>query len=146
MITKTTRKIQFLIPSNLKEVRPAADKVLVFLKDLSLIASDQFDIRLCFEEALINAIKYGKSAQVSIAILAEQVQIKVIDQGPGISSQEQEKVFMPFYRVDQARSPQTVGVGLGLAVARDIIRAHGGEIELKNRQPHGLCVIVTLPI
>lgn len=92
-----------------------------------------------------NAIKYGEEADVSLIVQDKQLQIKISDQGPGIREFEMENVFAPFYRVDAARSPQTSGTGLGLAVARDIIRTHGGDIKLRNREPRGLTVIVTLP-
>ena len=72
-------------------------------------------------------------------------QIKIKDQGPGIDETELEKVFRPFYRVDAARTSGKGGSGLGLAVARDIVRAHGGEIKLMNLPAGGLQVTVSLP-
>lgn len=92
-----------------------------------------------------NAIKYGKKAEVKLQKKPDAIQIKILDDGPGIVEEELEKVFMPFYRVDTSRSPQTSGSGLGLAVARDIIHMHGGQIKLSNRKPKGLCVTVELP-
>jgi signal transduction histidine kinase len=72
---------------------------------------------------------------------SDLIQISISDQGPGIPEHELENVFAPFYRVDKSRNKQP-GSGLGLAVARDIIRAHGGDITLINRQPHGLTAMV----
>lgn len=103
-------------------------------------------LKRAFTNMIENAVKYGDKAQVSIAPHNETLQIKINDEGPGIPENEMEKVFSPFYRVDPSRSPETSGSGLGLAVARDIIRAHGGDIQLFNREPTGLSVVVTLPL
>lgn len=90
-----------------------------------------------------NAIKYGDIAEVSVQKSEDLIQINISDHGPGIPVHEFENVFAPFYRVDKSRNKQR-GSGLGLAVARDIIRAHGGDITLINRQPKGLTVMVVL--
>jgi signal transduction histidine kinase len=95
---------------------------------------------------LENAIKYGVEVDVELSTQDEKIHIKIMDIGPGIPQEEMEQVFAPFYRVDRARSPEQSGSGLGLTVARDIIRAHGGDISLSNRDPHGLSVHVILPI
>ena len=93
-----------------------------------------------------NAVKYGNEAWVELSHAKEHIQIKITDNGPGIAEAELEKVFLPFYRANQARTPDRGGTGLGLSVARDIIHAHGGEIRLMNRlDQQGLCVLVNLP-
>ena len=92
-----------------------------------------------------NAVKYGARAIVSMQTDDAGWQIKIKDQGPGIDEVELEKVFRPFYRVDAARTSGKGGSGLGLAVARDIVRAHGGEIKLRNLPTGGLQVTVSLP-
>ena len=93
-----------------------------------------------------NAIKYGKEASITLEEKQQEIIIKITDQGKGIPTHEHEKVFEPFYRVDPSRSPETSGTGLGMAVARDIIRTHGGEVALMNNHPNGLTVIITLPL
>jgi signal transduction histidine kinase len=93
-----------------------------------------------------NAVKYGGEAEVSLAEADAQVEIAVADQGPGIPLEEQEKVFAPFYRLERSRNRATGGSGLGLAVARSIIRAHGGDITLANRPDGGLVARVGLPV
>lgn len=92
-----------------------------------------------------NAVKYGDRADISLKQTDKELQIRISDEGPGIPQDQLEKVFAPFYRVDAARSPKKSGTGLGLAVARDIIRAHGGEIHLYNRDPRGLTAVISLP-
>ncbi|MCE3250691.1 MAG: histidine kinase [Geminicoccaceae bacterium] len=68
------------------------------------------------------------------------------DDGPGISESEFERVFAPFVRLEGSRSPETGGIGLGMAIARSIVRGHGGEITLHNRREGGLRVAVRLPL
>jgi len=92
-----------------------------------------------------NAVKYGGSAEVAMRPDADSVVITVDDYGPGIPEQEFDNVFRPFYRVESSRSRDTGGTGLGLSVANDIVRAHGGEIRLENRPEGGLRVTVVLP-
>jgi signal transduction histidine kinase len=95
---------------------------------------------------LDNAIKYGDSARVDLSREAERVVITIDDAGPGIPAEEHENVFAPFYRLEPSRNPDTGGVGLGLAVARTIMREHGGDVTLSNRPTKGLRVRVELPV
>ena len=67
------------------------------------------------------------------------------DDGPGIAEGERERVFDPFYRIEASRSRETGGTGLGLTVARTMVRAHGGDIRLDTAASGGLRVVVTLP-
>ena len=92
-----------------------------------------------------NAARYGGRATVHAIRKADMIELMIDDEGPGIPASEWENVFMPFYRIDESRNRKTGGVGLGMTVARTIIRAHGGDIRLENRTPQGLRVIVTLP-
>ena len=71
--------------------------------------------------------------------------IDIADRGPGIAEADREKVFAPFHRIEQSRSRETGGTGLGLALARDIVRGHGGDITLGDRDGGGLLARVTLP-
>jgi signal transduction histidine kinase len=92
-----------------------------------------------------NAVKYGGRARVSLTLQNGYLRIDIDDNGPGIPEHLQEKVFSPFYRVETSRNRSTGGTGLGLTVARSVISAHGGEIELRNRSSSGLRVSVKLP-
>lgn len=102
-------------------------------------------LKRAFGNLIDNAIKYGGAAQVALLPAGEKVVVTVEDDGPGIPPAELEKVFTAFYRVEGSRSRETGGVGLGLAVVRTIVRAHGGEVTLENREDGGLRAIVTLP-
>jgi signal transduction histidine kinase len=68
-----------------------------------------------------------------------------LDEGPGIAENELERVFEPFYRIEASRSRGTGGTGLGLGIARNIARAHGGDPVLRNRPAGGLEALLTLP-
>lgn len=92
-----------------------------------------------------NAVKYGTRADVTVADDPAQLRITIADPGPGIPEDQLERVFEPFYRLETSRSRDTGGVGLGLSVARDIARAHGGELTLSNRAGGGLEAAVALP-
>ena len=93
-----------------------------------------------------NAVAYGERARVSPEPGAETLRILVEDDGPGIPEADLERVFEPFLRLEASRSRETGGVGLGLAIARSILRGHGGDITLENRSGGGLRAIVPLPL
>ncbi|QJE74840.1 HAMP domain-containing protein [Aerophototrophica crusticola] len=103
-------------------------------------------LRRAFCNLLDNAVKYGGTAELGLSRGAETVTVTIDDHGPGIPEAEFDNVFRPFYRLEASRSRDTGGTGLGLSVANDIIRGHGGEIRLSNRPGGGLRVTVTLPV
>ncbi|MBT3361857.1 MAG: HAMP domain-containing protein [Rhodospirillales bacterium] len=102
-------------------------------------------LKRVFANLIGNAVKYGGTAKVSLAEEKNSIVITVDDDGPGIPEEECEKVFTAFYRLEHSRSRETGGVGLGLAVVRSIVRAHGGDVMLSNRAEGGLRATVTLP-
>jgi len=99
----------------------------------------------CLVNLIDNAHKYGKKVTVTLIKQPEQLQIIITDEGPGIPEEALETVFEPFYRLETSRSRATGGTGLGLSIARNIARAHGGDIILHNRGGGGLEVILSLP-
>lgn len=100
----------------------------------------------CLTNLLLNSKRYGKSAAVQVQTQHRHLQIIIDDDGPGIPSIERENVFRPFYRLDQARNLDSGGVGLGLSIARDAIRSHGGQIYLQQSPMGGLRVVIRLPL
>jgi len=92
-----------------------------------------------------NAVKYGKQARAAIRSTPSEVTITINDQGQGIPEPELSRVFEPFYRVEESRSRETGGVGLGLAIALSAVEAHGGQLTLLNRPEGGLAAVVSLP-
>lgn len=93
-----------------------------------------------------NALLYGGTVSISAARNGEAVEIVVDDDGPGIPESEREEVFRPFYRLDSARSPDTAGTGLGLTIARDVMRAHGGDLTLEESPEGGVRARMRLPV
>jgi len=102
-------------------------------------------LKRCLANLIDNAVLYGESATVRMEDGQSALTIRVLDEGPGIAEADLEKVFEPFYRLEQSRSRATGGTGLGLAIARNIARMHGGDIALRNRSTRGLEAVLTLP-
>jgi len=102
-------------------------------------------LRRAISNLIDNAVKYGNRAYVSLVPEPERVVLMVEDEGPGIPRSERERVFDPFYRIENSRDPNTGGVGLGLSVTRSIIWEDGGDIILGTRKGGGLSVRVELP-
>lgn len=96
-----------------------------------------------------NAIRYSPTGtRVGIGVRERDgmMQISVTDQGPGISEEEQERIFERFYRVDAARSRQTGGTGLGLSIVKHVMQQHGGEVTVWSREGHGSTFTLSLPV
>jgi signal transduction histidine kinase len=103
-------------------------------------------MRRALRNVIENAVRYGGSAHVRHGMANGEVFITIDDDGPGIPATELERVFDPFFRPEQSRSLETGGHGLGLSIARTIVRAHGGEISLSNREAGGLRTTITIPL
>jgi signal transduction histidine kinase len=102
-------------------------------------------LRRCLSNLLDNAFRYGQRPSVEVDDGARELTLRVLDEGPGIPQAELERAFEPFYRGEASRSRETGGTGLGLGIARNIARAHGGELTLSNRAGGGLEATLTLP-
>jgi signal transduction histidine kinase len=96
-----------------------------------------------------NAVTYGQRARVALEEGRDEWRVVIDDDGPGIPEADVERVFAPFVRLEESRNPETGGVGLGMAISRSIVRGHGGDIALHNRQGEhgieGLRVTIRLP-
>ena len=108
------------------------------------LGAPQF-LRRCISNLIDNATAYGQRAEIGVEEGATELAIRIRDHGPGIPESELETVFEPFYRLERSRSRETGGTGLGLSIARDIARAHGGDVQLRNHPDGGLEAILTLP-
>jgi len=102
-------------------------------------------LRRALANLVENAVRYGSAVAIAITDAPDAVRIEVLDRGPGIAAEHLDKVTIPFYRVEWSRSRDTGGAGLGLAIAKDIIESHGGELTLANRDGGGLAARVRLP-
>ena len=101
--------------------------------------------RRCIANLIENADRYASAVSVELTVEVGFVKILIDDNGPGISEELRDQVFRPFFRLDDSRNLDTGGVGLGLAIARDAIISHGGEIELQDSPTGGLRVMLKLP-
>lgn len=100
-------------------------------------------LRRAVRNLVENAVRYGERARVILSARDDVIEITVEDDGNGIPEPEMERVFQPFVRLEDSRNRETGGVGLGLSIARSIVRGHGGDIALFNGS--GLHAVVTLP-
>ena len=128
----------------------ARDVTLVNSVPGSLVAvADSDRMRQVISNLLDNAIKYGRAggrAAVEGRVLPNgRIEVKVVDDGPGIPEDSQERIFERFYRVDKARSREQGGTGLGLAIVKHVVQAHGGDVRLESVPGDGSAFIFTLP-
>jgi signal transduction histidine kinase len=102
-------------------------------------------LKRCLANLVDNALKYGQRVEIAVTDTQTRLTLTIRDRGPGIPETELEKVFEPFYRLESSRSRDTGGTGLGLSIARNIARAHGGELTLRNHPQGGLEAVLELP-
>jgi two-component system osmolarity sensor histidine kinase EnvZ len=100
----------------------------------------------CVMNLVENADRYAEHVSVRAGRRGETIEITVDDDGPGIPADKREEAFRPFYRIENSRNQATGGVGLGLTIARDVIRGHGGDIALMDSPAGGLRARLVLPI
>jgi two-component system, OmpR family, osmolarity sensor histidine kinase EnvZ len=103
-------------------------------------------IKRCLTNLVSNALRYGTMVQLQAVRGRTSVEITIEDNGPGIPPDKYEDVFRPFFRLDESRNVDTGGVGLGLTIARDVARSHGGDVALAPSALGGLRVIVRIPV
>ena len=103
-------------------------------------------IRRCVNNLIDNSLKYGKKVNIELSKKSTNIFIKIEDDGPGIPENEYENVFKPFYKIDKGRADSKSSVGLGLSIASDIIRSHGGNVKLEKSELNGLGVKIFLPV
>nr|WP_281379136.1 ATP-binding protein [Chthonobacter rhizosphaerae] len=102
-------------------------------------------LRRAVRNLVENAVRYGACARLTVEATPTEALILVDDDGPGIPADRLEEVFEPFVRLEASRNQDTGGVGLGLSTARSIVRRHGGDLTLANREGGGLRATIRLP-
>ena len=103
-------------------------------------------IKRCINNLIDNSLKYGNKVNIELSKKTTNIFINIEDNGPGIPEKEYENVFKPFYKIDKGRADAKSSVGLGLSIASDIIRSHGGNIKLEKSKLNGLGVRIFLPV
>lgn len=146
---KTEERIEIdladLLSQLAEEARESGQDVTLQASESATVSAAPLALKRALSNLIGNAVKYGNRADVSLAARPGHFDVVIEDDGPGIPEELQEKVFAPFYRVEGSRSKETGGVGLGLSVARSILRKHGGDVALENRKEGGLRVTASLP-
>jgi signal transduction histidine kinase len=102
-------------------------------------------LKRCLMNLIENAVRYGQAADVRLEDSRDRLSIIIADRGEGVPEAELEELFNPFYRREESRARATGGTGLGLGIARNIARAHGGDVTLRRGKTRGLEAVVSLP-
>jgi two-component system osmolarity sensor histidine kinase EnvZ len=124
----------------------ATKRITLSVAEPLTVAVKRNAIKRCLVNLIDNALKYGKRVQVEVRRAGRRVELSVDDDGPGIAEDRREEAFRPFHRLDEGRNLQAGGVGLGLAITRDIARSHGGDVRLEKSPLGGLRAVLRLPI
>ncbi len=142
--------LQDLVATVNYEIGDNRQPVELQLEEPLLLDADRELLWRVFENLLRNALIHaGENGVIQVsaqAIPGKEIQLKVQDSGPGIAEEHIDRIFEPFYRVDEARNRHSGGHGLGLAIAASAVRRHGGRILASNRPTGGLEVTVVLPL
>ena len=102
-------------------------------------------INRCINNLIENSLKFAKKVEVKIEKQQDNIIIAISDDGPGIPQEEYENITKPFYKIDKSRSEKKSSVGLGLSIASDIVKSHGGDITFAKSKFGGLEVAISLP-
>jgi two-component system, OmpR family, sensor histidine kinase CpxA len=159
--TDGLRKTKFSLREMVEQVARDADyetpgrgcKVTAEGADEFLVEADPDLLRSAVENVVRNATRYtAEGTKVDVRLErqpaesgGEDIVIRVLDSGPGVPGEALQKIFEPFYRLDNARNQQTGGAGLGLSIADRAIKLHGGELHASNRKEGGLEVEIRIP-
>ena len=122
------------------------DKIAVSLEENLEINVRPNSIKRCLSNLIDNGLSYGENIKIISNKTKNNISIFIDDDGPGIAENEYQNVMKPFYRIDKSRGQNKSGVGLGLSIANDIIRSHGGIIALDKSPLNGLRVKISLPL
>ncbi len=130
------------------DARPEAEALLTYAGPEQLtVRARPVALKRALTNLVHNALNYGRCAHVTLTPpLGRVVTVLVDDEGPGIPVDQLDQVFQPFLRLEGSRNRETGGTGLGLPIARNVLRAHGGDVTLRNRPEGGARATVTLPL
>ena len=145
------KSLEINIRNLLEEIRESA-KLRKPYADIFLACSPTLHFKVkrrafkrCLTNLVNNACNHAEEVRIIVKMEDESLNIIISDNGPGIPEESMDQVFRPFFRLDQARNAETGGTGLGLSVARDVARGHGGDIYLSKGTHGGLEATVSVP-
>ena len=131
------------------EERPPGVRFSADAGDEILADVDAEQLRTVLRNLLENAVKYSRpdsrAIQVTVETAGENAVVRVADDGVGIPSEDAERIFEPFFRVDRSRSKESGGYGLGLSICKRVVEAHGGQIALESRNGRGATFVLSFP-
>ena len=119
--------------------------IILDIHENTLMLGKKNLIRRCLNNIVNNSIKYSKNINVRLSKTNNHIVIIIDDDGPGIPKEEYENVLKPFYKIDKSRSETKSSVGLGMSIASDVMRSHGGNITLDKSPKNGLRVKMLFP-
>ena len=140
-----TQKFDLIVLLNEMINKYSNEKILFNNQDSIIFEGRKELLKRCFNNFLQNSLKHGKEISIKVKKLRKDIIIDFEDDGPGIPKSEYENVFKPFYKIDKSRNNSKSSVGLGMSISSDIIRSHGGKINLDISKLGGLKVTVFLP-
>ena len=140
-----TQRFDLIVLLNEMINKYSNEKILFNNQDSIIFEGRKELLKRCFNNFLQNSLKHGKEISIKVKKLRKDIIIDFEDDGPGIPKNEYENVFKPFYKIDKSRNNSKSSVGLGMSISSDIIRSHGGRINLDISKLGGLKVTVFLP-
>jgi signal transduction histidine kinase len=139
-------RLDELIAGIVEELRHLDYKVELQSSVAAPVHGSRMALNRAFRNLIINAATHGKGASVRVETSGDHARVVVEDEGPGIPAELMGQVFEPFFRADPARRQNIPGAGLGLTIAREIVRRAGGDIHIRNREHGGLEQDVEIPL
>ncbi len=138
--------LSLLVDALVQGYQRAGNALYCHIEGNFIIAARKNALRRCLDNLLANAHRYGKNVSIIVGKRRENIEILIDDDGPGIPEPYRKEVFKPFFRLESSRNQETGGSGLGLSIARDIARIHGGELTLDDSPQGGLRANLQIPL
>jgi len=143
---RQTTDIKIFLKEIIDQMRRGGRQIDLHVEQRVYLPLQREATRRALTNLISNALRYGRQVEVRAGRRKDVVEITIDDDGPGIPEEKRSEVFKPFFRMDQSRNPQTGGTGLGLTIARDVIRNHGGDLALLESPAGGLRAKIALPL
>jgi len=135
-----------LLRDVVSDARRAGTAIDLHIEDRLVTLARPNALRRCLANLIANAARFANQVWIRAGQVGDTIEITVDDDGPGIPATRREDVFKPFFRLEGSRNPLTGGTGLGLTIARDVMRSHGGDLVLLDAPTGGLRARLSLPL